>query len=368
MRFFISLLVVPLLVVSACSPPDDATSADGSNTDVQSDRRLVRVEASVLKPSVFEDIIQLTGTVEAPNDAMLSAQTGGTVRSVAPLGRRVRAGDVVARLDASLIEATLEQARAQREVAGVQLDLAEGLLRRQEPLHRDSIISDLEFDNVRSQAMQAKSEVTRADAFVRQAETQLENTLVRAPFSGIVEERFVEQGEQLLPGSAVVRVVNSASVIATAGVPERYAGDVRVGSPVTIRFQASSDGERTGTVSFSSSVINPQNRTFRIEIELDNPGGALKPAMIVSLLITRVRLEDRLVVPQTAILRDENSSSVFVVNRSSGQPTAERRTIRTGASYGGRVVVEEGLFDGDEVIVVGQTNVTEGDAVEIAST
>lgn len=362
---FRSLLLAALTLTAACSrPAEEPPSPAAPGTPVNgSSTRQIRVESVVLQPTGFEDVIQQTGAVEANDDATLSAQSGGTIESLVRLGSRVAKGNVLARLDSELVLATLEQARAQLEVARAQYALADGLFRRQEPLYRDSIISDLEFDNVRSQRIQAQAEVSRTEATVRQVEKQLENTRITAPFGGTVEQHFVEEGEQVLPGSPVLRLVNTRRIRIAAGVPERYAGEVVAGNPVRVRFQAAGIEERTGTVGFASQVVDPDNRTFRVEVNLSNEDGRLKPAMIANLQITRARLEDRLVVPQTAVLRDENAQSVFVVTRTDGTARAERRTVTTGASFGGRVVIESGLEPGDEVIVVGQTIVTEGDQV-----
>jgi RND family efflux transporter MFP subunit len=125
----------------------------------------------------------------------------------------------------------------------------------------------------------------------------------------------------------------------------------------------------TGRVSFVGRVINPQSRTFRVEVDLPNPDGALKPAMIANLQLTRDVRTAQLVIPLTSVLREEDKSSVFVVT-SPGDGTmqiAERRTVVMGPAHQGRAVVESGLQAGDEVIVVGQTNVTEGDAISIAN-
>lgn len=367
MRLPVALLTVALpAVLVGCSRPDQVPSAAPTGSEApQTAGRVVRVETTRIEPTAFEDMIQLTGAVEANSDATLSAQAGGTLVSLLPLGSRASQGDVLARLDAEMVAATLEQARAQAEVARAQAALADGLFRRQEPLYRDSIISDIEFENVRSQRIQAQAEVTRAEATVRQVEKQLANTRLVAPFDGTVEEHFVEQGEQVLPGSPVLRIVNTRVVRVVAGVPERYAADVAVGTPARVHFQGAADGDREGTVTFAGQVIDPQNRTFRIELDLPNPDASLKPAMIANLQLTRVRLEDQLVVPQTAILRDENAESVFVVVQRDGTARAERRTVTTGPSYGGRVVIESGLEPCDHVITVGQTNVTEGDAVVV---
>jgi membrane fusion protein (multidrug efflux system) len=171
---FRSLLLAALTLTAACSrPAEEPPSPAAPGTPVNgSSTRQIRVESVVLQPTGFEDVIQQTGAVEANDDATLSAQSGGTIESLVRLGSRVAKGNVLARLDSELVLATLEQARAQLEVARAQYALADGLFRRQEPLYRDSIISDLEFDNVRSQRIQAQAEVSRTEATVRQVENR----------------------------------------------------------------------------------------------------------------------------------------------------------------------------------------------------
>ncbi|WP_228350316.1 efflux RND transporter periplasmic adaptor subunit [Rhodocaloribacter litoris] len=351
-------------VLSGCARSEDASAAEEAAAPLPG-KRTVRVETLVLAPASFTEIVELTGAVETAFDATLSAETAGTILSLAPLGQAVRQGTVVAELDAELARAAVEQARAQVEAAQAQYELAEDTFRRQEPLYRDSIISAIEFENVRTQRNQAKAQLAQARAALSQAEEQLRQTRIRAPFAGTVEAHLVEVGEQVMPGTPVVRLVNTDRVKVVAGVPERYANDIEAGTPVEVGFKAYGMARRPARVTFAGRVINPQNRTFRIEIELDNRDGRLKPEMIAEVYLTRATYENRLVVPQTAVLRDENGQTMYVVEQEEAQRVARRRTVTLGPSYGGRVVVEEGLEPGDEVIVVGQTKVTEGDAVEV---
>jgi membrane fusion protein (multidrug efflux system) len=167
------------------------------------------------------------------------------------------------------------------------------------------------------------------------------------------------------PGVPVVRVVSTQNVKVMAGVPERYAGDIEEGTPVQVRLQAYSGETRTGTVTFVGSAINPQNRTFPIEIRLNNEDGSLKPEMVAKVLVTREQMEDVLVVPQSAVLREEGGAIVYVANPTDSLTVAERRSITLGSSYDGRVVVTDGVQAGAEVIILGQTNLTDGDALEI---
>src|SRR5690606_12454683 len=124
----------------------------------------------------------------------------GTVISLVPLGARVGAGQAVAQLDPGTVRAAVEQAEAQLAAAQAAFDLAEDNLKRQEPLYRDSVISALEYQNVRAQYNQAQAQVNQARAGLSQAQEALKNTRVVTPWSGTVEAHFVETGEQVMPG------------------------------------------------------------------------------------------------------------------------------------------------------------------------
>ncbi len=358
-------LTLLALAVAGCAGAD---GSDGTATATDEDRvarRSIRIETLVLQPTTFEDIIELTGTVESLNDATLSAQSAGTVEYLAPLGLRVARGAVIARIDQGLVKAGLQQTEAQVENAQASLELAQDNYNRQEPLYRDSIISALEFQNVRAQLNQAQAALRQADALRTQAQEQLDNTVIRAPSSGTVEAHAVERGEQVTPGMPVIRVVDVRRVKVTVGVPERYAGDIEVGTSVQLDFNAYRGQVRQGRVTFAGNVINPMNRTFPVEIEVDNAGSKLKPEMIVEVYVSRERLEEVLVVPRAAVLRDEQGTSVFVVSQHNGVPTASRLAVTLGAAYAGSTIIESGLEAGAEVIVLGQTTVTQGDAVEV---
>jgi membrane fusion protein, multidrug efflux system len=352
-------------VFAGCSGSETNGEAEGSGPVTSS--RTVRVETLVLQPSGFQDVIELTGTVEATNDATLSAQSAGTVVSLAERGQAVRAGQTIAQLDPGIARASVAQAEASVAAAQAQFDLAADNLRRQEPLFRDSVISAIEFENVRAQHNAAQAQLAQARAVLAQATQQLGYSSVTTPFAGVVEDRLVERGEQVMPGTPVVRVVSTGLVKVTAGVPERYAGDINVGTDVQIAFQAAGIAERAGRVTFVGSAIDPQSRTFPVEIAIENQDGRLKPQMVARVQIAREQLDNVIVVPRSAVLTDENGTSVYIVTRSTNGAIAERRDVVLGSAYGTTVVVQTGLQAGDEVVVLGQNNLIQGDALEIAA-
>ncbi len=353
-------------VLAACGGADSTTP--GEETTVPDEQSTSpRVETLVLAPDEFVDMIEITGTVESVNDATLSAESAGTVEMIASLGQSVRRGTVVARLDQGLADAALEQAEGLVDNAAASLALAEDSFKRMEPLYQDSIISALEFQEVRTRLEQARATVRQAEAQRSQAREQLGSTVITAPFAGTVEEHFVEVGEQVAPGSDVIRVVDTRRVKIAVGVAERYAGDIETGTEVVLNFHALSNIERSGRVTFAGNSINPSNRTFTIEVEVSNEDGRLKPEMIADVRIARQRLDSMLIVPRSAVVRGEAGYSVYVVDRGASPPVARRLDVSLGPMYAERVIVESGLSTGDEVIVLGHNTITEGVAVDIAA-
>ncbi|MCB0716962.1 MAG: efflux RND transporter periplasmic adaptor subunit [Bacteroidetes bacterium] len=369
---FASLTLATLFAVTlaACGNKSEEAGAatqepSATQTAADDEGRLIRVQTEELAATDFTETVTVTGSVEALEDATLSARSGGTIVSLLPLGRSVGTGGTIAAIDAGLAEAGVSQAQAARDAAHAQYNLAEDTFKRQQPLYRDSVISPLEFEQVRSQLAQAKAQYEASEATLKQVQEQLAYTRVVAPFSGTVEEHLVQLGEQVSPGVPVARIVSTRKVKVTAGIPERYSGEVKLGANATIRLDSYGMEARTGKVTFVGSAIDEASRTFPIEIELFNSDGALKPEMIATVDVTRGVVEDAIVIMQSAVLRDEFGNSVYVVDRASGTPKAERKPVTLGPSSSGRVVITDGLAPGEELIVVGQSNVAPGDALEI---
>lgn len=369
-RFPLFLLTAALLAGPPLLAGCGEGQAAGNGADGEApERRYTRVETLVLRGQTFEDRIEITGAVEALDDATLSAQASGTVTTLADLGAYVREGETVAQIDPEEAKMAVTQAAAAVQSAEAQRALAQDRYDRQEPLYRDSIISAAEFEAVRSQLTQAEAALAQAEAQRDQAKDREAKTRVAALFAGTVEEHFVERGEQVRPGDEVARVVNTRRVKVTAGAPERYAGDIERGTPVVLNVRGARGlSDRQARVTFVGSAINPQSRTFPIEVTVDNPDGRLKPEMVVDLEVPREEITGALVIPRTAVVRDEDGTKVFVAESVRGDTVAvtRERAVTLGSAYNERVVVQEGLEAGASVIVLGQTTVAPGDTVAIA--
>ena len=357
-----SFCAAALLAGCGTEPQNAARSAPASVAE----ERAIRVETLVLEPTVFRDAIQLTGSVDAFDDARLSAQTSGTVIAVEPLGTSLRNEATVAQINSLLPESAVLQASAIVEAAEAQFGLARENLTRNEPLFADSVISTIEWEGVQARYNQSRANLAQAEAALDQARTMLAQTRVVAPFDGTVEEHFVEPGEQVTPGMAVARLINTRRIKVVSGVPERYAADILPGAPVQISFEAYRGKRIDGLVSFVGRAVDPQSRTFPIEIVIDNPDGTIKPEMVARVEVTREIIEDALVVPRAAVIRTENGHIVYLIETREGIPTAVQRDLVPGPDFGAYVVATN-LQPGDEIIVLGQSRVIDGDRVEIAT-
>jgi RND family efflux transporter MFP subunit len=151
----------------------------------------------------------------------------------------------------------------------------------------------------------------------------------------------------------------------TAGVPERYAPDVRAGAAVRVTFDVLEGQVFDGTISFVGSAVNARNRTFPVELSVRNTGGAVKPEMVAHVSLVRRVVDDAFVVPQEAVVRVSGGHAVFVVHESGQGPVAEARTVTLGPTQRNLVTIASGLAAGDRVVVVGQQQVANGDRVRV---
>ncbi len=344
-----AMLALAAAGLGGCGPAE----ADAAPDALAVAGRVVNVEVTRIAPSDFTEVIRLTGTVSANRDAMVSAEESGVVTELlVAKGSPVGAGQPIAKIDDRLLASETARARAQATLA------RELWQRRKRLFEEDQVGSELAYLEARYQAEQA-------EAALSALERRLDRTVVTAPFGGILEDRLVEVGEMVSPGTPVARVVDLDPLEVAGGVPERYASDIRTGAPATVTFDALGGASHSGTISYVGAAVNPSNRTFPVEFSLPNPGRAIKPEMVANIEIVRSVSEQAVVVPQDALIRVEDGYQVYVVSEEDGMPIARTRRVSTGASQRNQVVITEGLDIGDRLVVVGQRQVAEGDRVRV---
>jgi membrane fusion protein, multidrug efflux system len=345
--------IVPLvlvLVLAACG-----SGAGGEEPPQQSDEpsRIVNVEVIEAALEPFEDLIGITGVVEAEHDVTVAAEESGVVRQLlVARGARVSAGQAIARIDDSVLRAQYDQARSEAA-------LARETFERQRRLWEDEKIgSEMNF-------LRAKYGAETAEASARVLAARLERATVRAPIGGTVDQRFVEVGSMVAPGAPVVRLINTDTLRVSGGVPERYAGEVRTGATAAVTFDNLRDRQFQGRTRFVGSSVSEQNRTFAVEVAIPNTGGTLKPGMVARVRLARGGQVEALLVPREAVLRVEAGYIVYTVHEQNGRPVVHATPVVPGAGAGNRVVIESGLQPADRVVTVGQQQLAHGDFVRV---
>ena len=341
------------LVLAGCGGGEGSADARAAAPADSSYARVINVEVRTVEETSFTERIRLTGTAQANRDVMVAAEESGRIEEIlVEKGARVSRGQPLMRIDDSILRAQAEQARARAMLAD------EVWQRRKRLYEEEEVGSAVAY-------LEARATAEETAANLDALEERLDRTVIRAPFDGILDDRMVELGEMVSPGTRVARVVELDLIEVTAGVPERYAPDVDRGSRATLSFPVLPDRTFESEVTYVGSTVNPQNRTFEVEFTLENPNGVVKPEMVANISVVRQARENAVVVPQESLIRTETGFRAFVVDQSAEPSVARARNVEVGPAQENRVVIEEGLSAGELLVVVGQQQVAEGDRVRI---
>ena len=342
-----------LAAIGAGCGSTDATE----NESAAEDRyvKVVNVEVRTVEPVDFTSYIRLTGAVEAYQDVVVSSQESGVIeRIIVDRGSRVRAGQPIARIDDEIIAAQVDEARASASLARERYE------RQRQLWEEEEIGSEIAF-------LQTKYDAQSADARLAFLEAKYARHTIKSPIAGVLDDRYVDLGEIVAPGVPVARVLTIDRLKVVGGVPERFGPYVSQGGSAVLNFDVLPGQSIDGTIAYVGAAVDPQNRTFPIEILLDNPEGRLKPQMVANVRVATERLRDVIVVPQDVVLRTEDGYAVFVVAEGPGGTLAEARAVGLGPSFENEVVVATGLAAGDRLIVTGHQMVDAGDRVREVS-
>ena len=341
--------------VAACGGDAEAGRASEAGVLVEGASRVINVEISTVETRDFVERISLTGTVVAGQDVTLSAQESGVIRRVVvEKGATVTAGQPLLEIDDAVLRSQVAEATAQASLAN------ETWTRRKRLYEEDQVGSELAY-------LEARYTAEQASARLATLQTRLGRTVIRAPIDGVLETRMVELGAMVSVGTHVARIVSLDPVKVVAGVPERYARDVTVGASVTTVFDVL-DISSEGSISYVGATVNARNRTFLVELEMPNPDGLIKPEMVANVGLVRQTIKDSIVIPQEALVRVEDGYVVFVAEGDGDDAVVLSRAVEVGPSQRNEVVIEAGLNAGEQLIVVGQQQVTAGDRINVVGT
>jgi len=320
-----------------------------------------RVSVTHVSVSGVPTTVSIIGTIAARYDTPVGIEgDAGRVAAIyVEAGDHVKRGQVLARLNVSVLlpqvanlEAALEQSRAEAE-------LADAEYRRAQAVGASGALSAEETGRRRSAAVTAAAKVKVAAAQLAEAQARLARAEVRAPADGIVLTRNVEVGQTVTPGGeGLFRLAEGGEVELRGQVAEQDLPLLKVGQPVSVHLTGTAL-VYTGRVRLLPAVIDPQTRLGMARVELQ-PDPNLRPGAFARAEVT-VSNAERAVLPQTAVLTDDKGSYVLVVNP---QNRVERRTVQVSGMMPKGVAISEGLTDKDQVVATAGAFLQEGEAVK----
>ena len=353
--FMVSLLLGAAVALAGCGKANGENGKDGKD-----EVPAVPVEVATTQRAEMAALYTGTAPIEADRRALVMPKVTGEIRAVlADEGQRVKAGQVLARLDGDQLR--LEVALNEATMRKLERDYNRNL-----ELQQKGLVSATAIDNL-------KYELEAAKASWELARLQLSYTEIRSPIAGTVTQRLdlVKVGNTVTPVGGVIESADSSlfvvedldTLMLRVNVPERELSKLSVGQPAELAFDAVPGRVFRGEIALISPSIDPATATFAVRIRVTETDGLLRPGMFARVAIVYERKPDALQIPRTALLDTDGQPKVFVVK----DGKAAERAVKLGLSNGGWIEVTEGLTDGEQVVVVGQGAVKPGAAVRVVN-
>jgi len=307
------------------------------------------VSAVKLKDTTFNHYLEIQGNINTNENVLIQPEfPGNLVELNVKAGQKVSKGQVLGRTDDGGMSQQL--ASAENQYA-----LAKTTFERQKNLWSQKIGSEIQY-------LQAQAQMISAQKGVAQIKAQIAKTVIRAPFSGTIDEVFVEKGEVVAASpKGLMRIVNLGNMYVSTSIPETYIGKLKIGTEVDV-FLTSLGKSYKGKVRQIGNFINPNNRSFGIEVSVPNPENLLRPNQVAKLKVIDYVSKNAVVVPTNVIQQDAKKNSfVYTVANSNGKTgIAKKAIVKTGQSSDNVTEILSGL-DADAVIVTeGMNTISDG--------
>lgn len=323
----------------------------------QDARAPATVEVARVSNARLQPVRWVPGSVVSRDDARIASAEAGRLKYVAEVGTRVKAGERIAQLDDEASRLRREEIRAEVRRADAQRKLAATQLDRLNKLSASNAIAKTQIDEARATFETDVQTLAQVRAQLRQVEHDIDQADVRAPFTGIVTERFAQRGEYVQVGAAILHLVDTDHIEARVEAPLAMAASIHAGMDVRVRSQGK---ETATTVRAVVPVGDERARQFELRVALTPTQALVGSAVEVALPETAGG--DALTIPRDAIVRRQNETYVM---RITPQSTAERVPVTPGDAAGNRIQVHGALVPGDRLVVRGAERLSPGQAIRV---
>ncbi|GIW22037.1 MAG: RND transporter [Candidatus Sericytochromatia bacterium] len=407
----ITFLIVPILL-SACSKKNNEAKAVSDKKELRQEKIRFNIETTTIKGEKFDDYFEVIGNIQPFNSTTLSSETSGKILKLnVNEGDYVNEGDLILEAENDTIKYQIKQLEANlkqtiaihnqaKNTIGLQKYLLDGEVKvrqlslnninkdvkRDEELYNSSVITkeklddrkfnrnitEIQYELARINKEQqnivlaTNIETTKAQIEALQAQLellkiQLSKTYIKSPVSGIIDKLNVDKGELLNPGTPIAEIIRIDKVKLVGGIPEKEISNVKYNDKVKIKVSAYPEKEFYGNIQHIASNADKTSKTFDVKIIIDNKNNLLKPGMLARFLMLRKKYNDAILIPSSAVIQTENSLIVYVEKN---EKVTERK-VKLGNYFGNKVLVLEGLSEGEKLVTTGQQNLSNGDLVKV---
>lgn len=306
--------------------------------------------------------VSATGTVAAWQEATIGSEESGLRLTdvLVAEGDHVRAGDVVARLDASLLKAQLAEQKAAVTQAQATLDSAISSATRADKLLASNAVSAEAAEEKTTAVKTGQAQVEQAKAAADRLQAELDRTTIRAPFDGTVSSKPAVAGSIVQAGTELMKIIRDGRLEVGVLVPEKDLASISIGQAASV--VDASGRSFAGSVSSIAETVNSTTRLATVYVSLGE-GTGLKSGMFARVSIATAASQ-QLSVAEAALVWHDGKPAVFVVD---AEGKANARPVATGARQGGRVAIESGLSEGDHVVIAGAGFLSDGNQVRVAT-
>lgn len=324
---------------------------------------LINVRIQSAEKKQIRPYIETTGTLKADEEVTVSSEVDGIVKNIKveegyPVGR----GTLLAEINQ--IDYVLDERRADAALKQAQASLANAKAeyQRKESLYREELVTKQQFDDISTRVTLAEADVSRAKASLDTSRERLFRTKIYSQLNGMVKEKKVSVGDYVRNGSPLFQLIKIDQLKLNFTISEKDMAGLKTGQEVDFTVDSFPDKKFTGKVYLLYPNVEERTRTLQAEAMVPNANRLLKPGLFARLSIYTAATRDAVVAPLTALMYDNSTISIFVVEGN----VAHQRIIKTGGKYGENVEIVEGLKEKEQVVVVGQNNLSEGVKVNVA--
>jgi RND family efflux transporter MFP subunit len=334
---------------------EEIAEVDLAIAELDTTQKLSYVSTLEVESRNFSHYFEVYGNVEADFNATIYPEATGLVnRILVKEGQDVSKGQVLIELDNTLLLTQIDEAQTS-------YDLAYTLYEKQKSLWDQKIGSEVDY-------LRAKNSMEASKSRLKTLKEQVAKTKITAPFSGKVDAIYPKVGEMAMPQMSALRMVNMDKVYIKADVAERYVNSVKPGTIADVSIDVIDFMEEV-PIQRVSEYINPDNRTFTVQLDLNNKKNSLKPNMLASVKIKDYESDSTVVLPNRIILQNpQGNDYVFVIEPLEGGEKGKvvRQLITIGSSYRGETELLEGLKPGQILVDKGARSVKAGQMVAIS--